>query len=151
MTRPASSTLPERRHRAWRNLMVAAINAGIEQHVFELDGTSSEGPRDAPDLVYEFAFCDLPAVACAADVGFDELGIYAALLPTRRGRDLIIYNDAGFEAGAAFAVGWLERRAGKWLQSSGGPILSCRKRLLDLIAEAVIEPAGYRDHGKLFM
>jgi len=34
--------------------MVAAINAGIEQHAFELDGTSPEGPRHAPDLVYEF-------------------------------------------------------------------------------------------------
>jgi len=73
MTKPAP-TLPGRRHRAWRNLVVAAINAGIEQRVFELDGTSPEGPRRAPELVYEFVFCGLPAVACAADVGFDELG-----------------------------------------------------------------------------
>ena len=140
----------DKRRCAWRNLMVAAINAGIEQHAFELDGTSPEGPRHAPDLVYEFTFCGLPALACATDVGFDELGIYAALLPTRRGRAWIVYNDAGFHAGEAFAVGWLERRAGKWLQSSG-PTLSCRKRLLDLVANAVIEPVGYGDHGKFFM
>src|SRR6516164_6827290 len=105
-----------------------------------------KGRGTLPISSMNFTFCGLPALACATDVGFDELGIYAALLPTRRGRAWIVYNDAGFHAGEAFAVGWLERRAGKWLQSSG-PTLSCRKRLLDLVANAVIEPVGYGDHG----
>jgi hypothetical protein len=151
MTEHASPALPARRRHAWRNLMVAAINAGLDQHVFELDGTSPDGRWRDPDLaVYEFSFCGLPALGCASDVGFDELIIQAALLPTRQRRDWVRFDDAGFRAGATFAVGWLERREGKWLQTSSGRIFCCRVRLLDLLTNAVIEPAGYRDDGKFF-
>jgi hypothetical protein len=115
--------------------MAAAIKAGIEQHVFELDGTSPDGSRRAPELaVYEFSFCGLPALGCANDIGCDELGIHAALLPTRHGHDWVCVFNAGFRAGAAFAAGWLERREGKWLHANG-PTFPCRKRLLDLVTE----------------
>jgi hypothetical protein len=131
--------------------MIAAINAGIEQCVFSLDGTSPHGRQRDPDLaVYEFSFCDLPALGCPSNVGFDEISVHAALLPTRQGHDWVRFDDAGFRAGDAFAAGRLERREGKWLQTCE-PIFSCRDRLLDLVAAAQIEPAGYSDRGKFFI
>jgi hypothetical protein len=109
--------------------MVAAINASVEQRVFELDGTSPDGPQRVPDLaVYGFSFCGLPALGCASYIGYHELSIHASLLPTRQGRDWVCVCDGGFRAGAAFATGWLERREGKWLQTSG-PTVFYRERI----------------------
>jgi hypothetical protein len=58
-----------------RNLMVATINAGLDQGVFSLDPAQS--PELADCLTFEFEFCGRPVLASVSDVGWDELSITA--------------------------------------------------------------------------
>jgi hypothetical protein len=155
-------TFESERSSAWRNMMVAAINAGLDQGLFTLEARGNCWPHADKDVhpadttnkgaVYRFEFAGIPAAARVGDAGFDELSIHVALWPSQEAGKWLMRNDAGFEAGEAFARGWLERRNGAWLQFNGGrPLLSCCTDRLQSITSAQVEPMGYRDHGEVTM
>jgi len=145
----AGSLRGPRKLAAWRNMMVAGINAGLEQGMF---GLSPEDNRwDGDEAVYRFAFDDLPAIACVRDIGYGELSVHVAIEPTERAERHIRAYNAGFVAGEAFASGWLERESGAWLQTSRSPTGSIRNALLDRVADAPLTPLGYADRGRVMM
>lgn len=136
---------------AWRNLMVAAINAGLEQRLFGLsageDWWPGADPKNNRGLVghYRLVFDgDLPAVASVNAAGGDELAINVLLAP----RDPSIEADRchGIEDGMAVAHGWLERRLGAWIMD-GGEDFACKRAVQSRVADANIEPMGYADQG----
>jgi hypothetical protein len=147
------------RHRAWRNTMVATINAALEQRLLSLKPGDNRWPgalqKDSRGLteghVFRFVFGHgIPAAGYIGDAGYDEISIHAALWPTSEGERWVAAFNAGFLAGAAFATGWLERRKGAWLQSSGN-FFNCRKARMTVIAETSITPHGFGDRGHVIM
>ena len=151
------------RARAWRNAMVAAINAGLEQKVFSLDPdesgiwgsreTQEERNHDRGDRgrVYEFKIDDIPAIAAVWDIGYDELRINVALWPVENAKERIQVSNPGFRAGKMFASGWLERRQRKWLQHYRHISMRCRGGLTSVVAALDVKPMGFADSGKFFL
>lgn len=143
------------RWRAWRNLMVAAINAGLALRQFGLSPTDNWWEGGAPDShhcergSFRFLFDqETPAIACVEAISGDELSIYVVLNPKHRDVDPYFFHP--FRDGEAYAHGWLERRLGVWIQD-GGEDFSCRRVLLPKLAGLSIEPAGYSDLGSFIM
>lgn len=145
----ASTLRGPKKRTAWRNMMVAGLNAGLDQGLFGLavDANYWEGNS----VIYRFEFDGMPAIAHLNDAGFGELALHVALLPTDRAHEMIGAFNAGFAAGEAFASGWFERERGAWLQTSGSATGSIRAALLDRVAEAQQTPKGYADNGKFMM
>ncbi|MBF8663768.1 hypothetical protein IRZ45_09530 [Pseudomonas aeruginosa] len=139
---------------AWRNLMVAAINAGLEQRLFGLAPSDNWWPGGAPDSYkcvrssYRFVIDGEPAIASVDAISGDELSISVILNPKRGDMQPEWY--CGLRDGDAVAHGWLERRLGAWIQD-GGESFSCKRATQSRIAELAIEPAGYSDQGSFFM
>ncbi|WP_347341457.1 hypothetical protein [Bradyrhizobium pachyrhizi] len=141
-----------RRRRAWRNVMVAGINAGIDQGLFTPRAGENSWPLPDPRYgddgrTYRFMIEDISAIASVRDAGWDELSIHVALWPAIGGERWVRTANGGFLAGEVFASGWLERRDGAWLQVGDHPEFGCRKQRLDLIAALDIRPKGYADRG----
>lgn len=130
---------------AWRNIMVAAINAGLDQGLFGLDSDDNRWPGD--HAIYRFGFAGMPAIASVNDIGFGELAIHVAVQPTERAEEFITSDNAGLYAGDAFASGWLERKSGKWLQGSEKPCNAFRRNIMPIIADMTVSPRGYRTSG----
>ena len=133
------------RKKAWRNVMVAAINAGLDQKVFDLDA----GPEGV--VQFRFEIEGVPAVAHVSNAGWDELSISVALWPTAEGERWVSCSNAGFLAGDCFAHGWLERRKGQWLQTPGRPEFQCRDARKATVEALAVKPNGYADHGRFMM
>jgi len=144
------------RQRAWRNMMVAAINAGIEQKLFTVRAADNRWPHAADSdgerstHVFRFSVGDIPALASVRDIGHDELSIHCAFWPTPNAAYWISAYNSEFAAGEAFATGWLERHRGAWLQFNGHPQLNCRKKHLALLAALQIPAKCYGDRGDFF-
>lgn len=149
------------RKKAWRNAMVAAINAGIDQRLFSIrpgdcrwNGWSSHR-GNCRGTEYEFNLNGAPAVGWVDDAGFDELVVHVAIWPTAEGRRFISAGNAGLLAGEVFATGWLERRDGAWLQVGNdvgsGWTFSSRRTRLNSIANLAIRPHGYAADGSFKM
>ncbi len=152
-------TYPLRKQRgvrwnAWRNLMVAAINAGLEQRLFGLSPGEDWWPGADPANgggvrgLYRFTFDGLPATAAVAAISGDELAIHVLLDP-RNEQVEADFND-GLDDGSACAHGWLERRLGAWIQD-GGEEFSCKRAVQARVAAVVIEPHGYADQGSFIL
>ncbi len=147
---------PSRRDRAWQNLMIAGINAGLRQKVFGLRVDDNRWPGYVPDrhdgestCIYHFQLDGLPASAFVHDIGSGELAFHVVLQPTG---EFMSCLDGGFSSGEASAGGWLERRKGLWLQDSGGRgMFTCRKHLIDRLSELAVAPTGYGRKGKFYM
>ena len=146
-----SKAYASKRGRAWRNMMVAAINAGLEQGVFALvrGGEKFATGRDASDqgVMYSFNFPGgVPALAHVRDGGWDEVRIHVVLWPSADFGQWVGVGNAGFRAGDAIASGWLERERerGAWIQV-GSEITSRAARI------ETIEPNGYLDRGMFMM
>ena len=142
------------RARAWRNLMVATVNAAIEQRILTIRPGDNRWPRDRDGggtKVFGFSVNGIPGVGSVADIGYDELTIHGALWPTSRGEHIIRAYRAGFEAGEAVAYGHFERRDGAWLQYNGVPDLACRKSRLAIVAGLTVAPLCYADRGDFKM
>lgn len=148
------------RSKAWRNLMVCAVNAGLKKKLFTLIANDNRWPGALPqspeetrangvgDVAYEFELPNgLPAKAYVRDIGWGELSIHVAVNP--KGDSLKSFN-AGFSAGDAFATGWLERKKGAWLQSSAD-LFCCRSSLKPQLAALNVMPMGYGDKGGVIM
>jgi hypothetical protein len=147
------------RLRAWRNAMVAAINAGLEQRLFGVRPGDNRWPGYTPDRnrqrphIYRFMLGIIPVIASVDDAGFDELSIHVGLWPTPDADRHIGAGFAGFSTGEVWASGWLERKDGAWLQTGGaGPsAFRARRARLDAVAAFVVEPQGYADGGDFKM
>lgn len=147
------------RQRAWRNVVVAAINAGIEQRLFSVRAGDNRWPgtegashvKPAPAHHYAFQIQDIPAVAVVDERGFDELLIYVALWPTKHAVEWVDVDGSGFRAGEVHASGWLERRDAAYLQVPQGFQFHCRKARLSTVAALDIEPHCYADRGSFRM
>lgn len=142
------------RERAWRNLMVCAINEGLRLKLFTLHHENynwepQENAHHRRDgRVFDFALPNgLPARGYVGDAGFGELSIHVAVNPIG---DWVKAWNAGFTAGDAFAAGWLEREKGAWLQSSTAQF-NCRKPLLKSLASIEVRPRGFGDRGRVIM
>ncbi|MHB8286061.1 MAG: hypothetical protein ACYDD1_15485 [Caulobacteraceae bacterium] len=147
-TQLAGSMRGAARKAAWRNMMVAAINAGLEQGLF---GLAPDDNRFEDNATFRFQFDGLPAIAHIRDISFGELAVHVAVNPTDRAEDWIESHNAGFLAGDAFASGWLEREKGRWLQVSDSPVGCVRTALLDQVVAARVAPKGYADAGRVMM
>lgn len=145
------------RLRAWRNMLVAGINAAIDCRLFTIRPGDNRWPNQAPDRygnrkphIFEFEIGDIPALCSVHDAGYDELSIHVALWPTPDSARWLPAASAGFLAGDAYASGWLERRDGAWLQVSTQALrdqFSCRRARLPQVAALAVQPNGYADRG----
>lgn len=142
------------RERAWRNLMVCAINEGLRQKLFTLhpDNYNWAPQEDAhyrrDGRTFDFTLpTGLTLRAYVGDAGFGELSIHVAVNPNG---DYVKASNAGFEAGDAFASGWLEREKGAWLQSATTQF-NCRKPLLKSLANIEVSPLGFGDRGRVIL
>lgn len=140
------------RERAWRNLMVCAINEGLRQKLFTLLqdnynwAPQEEAQHRRDGRIFEFSLPNgLPALGYVSDAGFGELSVHVAVNPT--GNSVQAFN-AGFSAGDAFATSWLERAKGAWLQNATNQF-NCRKTLLKPLANIEVRPRGFGDRGKV--
>jgi hypothetical protein len=140
---------------AWRNLLVAAVNAGLEQRLFGLSpgedwwpGADPQGNRGVRHI-YRFVFDgDVSAVASVGAISGDELSIHVVLNP--RTPEVEPDRSNGIKDGDAFARCWLERRLGAWIQD-GGEDFTCKRAVKSRVAGAAVEPAGYSDQGSFIM
>jgi hypothetical protein len=146
--RERAAELPPRQV-ASRNLLIAAINAGLEQLLFGLDVGDNRWAGE--NAIYRFTFGKMPAIACVGDAGLGELAFQVAANPTRDAERWIGAMNACFLAGDAFAAGWLERRAGKWLQTSGGLTCAFRRNILAAVVQNEVKPRGYLAEGPIMM
>jgi hypothetical protein len=144
------------RERAWRNIMVAGVNAGLEAGLFTIRPGDNRWPGAANDrstpsdanVTFELA-PGLPALAWFSDAGFGELNVGVAVNPTAdtiRLRHGALY----FDFGDAIAQGWLERERGAWLQSSTSQF-KCRRPLQQKLAALSVRPRCFGDCGKVIM
>jgi hypothetical protein len=147
------------RDKAYRNVVVTAVNEGLKRKLFTLlpddnrwPGWEGAANRNGRSKVYwEFELPNgLPAKAYAADAGFSELAIHVAICPTKNASEWLSSYQAGFSAGDAFAASWIERDRGAWIQSALGSF-KCRKVLLNQLAEMEVRPAGFGDRGRVIM
>lgn len=153
-------TLPLRKQRSarwmgWRNLMVAAINAGLEQRLFGLEPLDNWWPGGNPHSqlcerhLYRFGLKDgHTAVATVDVISGDELSIHVVLNPQDDGVEPDRFY--GLRDGDAYAHAWVERRLGVWIQD-GGEDFSCRRATLPWLGQLKIDPLGYSDQGSFFM
>ena len=145
------------RNRAWRNLLVCAINEGIREKLFSLRPGDNRWPGHINDIsqvrhtrkarsghIFDFL---LPNGTLARgfvdDAGWGELSIHVAVRPNG---DVLCASNAGFDAGEAFACSWLERERGAWLQSAT-KLFTCRESLLEELSGIDVAPMGYGDKG----
>lgn len=146
------------RKRAWRNAMVGAINAGIEQRLFGVRPADNRWPQQESKTtrtphVYHFTVGKIPAIASVGDAGWDELSIHVALWPTDESERWVGVANARFLAGELFAAGWVERQKGAWLQATtlSSSSFACRKTRLAEVAALNVVPNGYSDSGRFMM
>jgi len=147
------------RHRAWRNMIVCAVNEGLRLRLFTLRPGDNRWPgwddRNQHSCVRgaEYGFVlpnGLAAKAYVSDAGYAELAITVAALPTRGASSWLRTYGGGFHAGEAFAASWLERERGAWIQSSTSSF-KCRSPLLDQLSKLDVRPAGFGDRGRVIM
>lgn len=143
--------MTSQRKRTWRNALVAAINAGLEQRIFGLGPTENywlhqlATNQDAQHL-YRFTIENIPAEVCITDIGFGELYIHAAFWPKRC--DSPNPNYPG-PTGLVEARGSLERLEGPYLRTFYPYRLRARRDFGREISELAIEPMGFDDKGPL--
>lgn len=144
------------RRQAWRNLVVAAVNAGLEQRVFGLAPGQNLWPGGAAKTgafsdggSYRFMLTSgLPAVVAVNSMGADELTIEVVLNPKLPETDPgEVY---GLSGGDAVAHCWVERRLGAWIQDAWVGF-ACKRNTQAQLLEMAIEPHGYSDLGSFIL
>lgn len=145
------------RAKAWRNLLVCAVNAAITQKLISVRPGDNRWPgainastpsggmvEGEASVLFDFELPNgLPARGYLGNIGWDELSVHVAVNPKG---DIVRSWNAGFDAGDAFGAGWLERQKGAWLQTAKD-LFSCRKRLAPVLAALEVKPLGYGDRG----
>jgi len=149
-----------KRRQCWRNIMVAAINAGLDQGVFSLQPGGNWWAAGEDGAFYEFAFAPgIYAVTYVRDIGFDELAFETVLCPESLQAELLQRwrRRCGDPTWLRWvekhclgqAKGLLERRKGAWLQELTD--LTCRRTVLPAVLGAAQAPRGYADDGPLMI
>ena len=140
---------------AWRNVVVSAINAGLEQRVFGLlpgENWWPGAPRGAEvglHTTFPFVFDrDIPGAVSVKGSTGGTLFINVVLNPRIDNGNS--GHDVDLPEGDVHAHCWLERRLGVWIQD-GGEGFSCRRALLARIAGVSIDPHGYGDFGSFIL
>lgn len=137
-----------KRQKAWRNLMVSAVNAALAQKLFTLRPGDNRWPAAPGGGLFEFTLGNgLPALGSIHDAGYNELTVQAVVNPKER---RLFAANAGFEMGDAVGTTWLERTRGYWMQSADD-LFSCRRALLEPLVALLVEPLGYGDRGRVIM
>jgi hypothetical protein len=143
------------RDKAWRNVVVAGINAGLEAGLYTIRPDDNRwvgaGNRSSPSHAHvPFQVApDLPALAWFSDAGFGELNVGVAVNPSADTLRLRGGGD-GFHWGDAVAQSWLERERGAWLQSSTTRFV-CRRALQSRLAALDVMPRCFGDRGRVIM
>lgn len=145
-------TYKSSRTKAWRNLIVSAVNEALKRGFITLKPNGNLWPGFSNDVrntyLFEFSLANgLPAKASLFDAGFGEVSVHVAVNPIG---DWVRASNAGFTAGDAFATSWLERENGAWIQTNTTS-LSCRHHLVKALASIQVEPLGYGDRGRVIM
>jgi hypothetical protein len=140
--------LNSERARAWRNTMVAAINAGLAQKLFGL----RPDDEDPKPHVFEFSVDGISGLGYVHPIGWGELSIHAALWPTAEARRWIVcgnitHHHCGKLVGGVVACGWLERLTDRYLMASPS-LFYCRAARKPIVAAFAMTPEGYKDHGR---
>lgn len=136
------------RSRAWRNIMVAGVNAGIERKLFSVRPGDNRWPdSDRDGVTFSVVFGDgIPGLVWIRGSSHYELTVHVALWPTSDSHRWLNCWNAGFAVGEVFARGWVERDRGAYLQSSP-KLFCCRRHRLKQLAELDITPKGFGDRG----
>lgn len=158
---PTSIPNPYRsaRAQAWRNAMVAGVNAGLAAGLIGLAPGANLWPgvrvanQDPTRRGAVFRFTlpgGIPAVAWVGDAGFDELSVHVALWPTPEAERWVVCSNGGRLVGEVFASGWLERRGRPYLQSSPNLFTGARDRIAEVAALSVAPWLdAYGDRGRV--
>jgi hypothetical protein len=143
------------RKRAWRNIMVAGINAGLAAGLFTIrpgdNRWAGANNRNAPNqahVTFDLA-PGLPALAWFSDAGYEELNVGVTVNPTDDTIRLH-HGSLDFHFGDATAQGWLERKTGAWLQSATTRF-KCRQKLQQKLATLSVRPRCFGDFGRVIM
>ncbi|MDE2401979.1 MAG: hypothetical protein KGL90_09975 [Burkholderiales bacterium] len=143
------------RWNSWRNLVVMAINAGLEQRLFGLQPTDNWWPgaarnhHECQSANYRFNVASgIPAIASVDAHAGDELSIQVVLDPKRLDVNPSIF--CGLSDGDAVAHCWLERRLGAWIQD-GGEGFSCKRTAQAMLVGLNVMPKGYADQGSFIL
>jgi hypothetical protein len=109
--------------KARQNLLVATVNAALEQGLITLDCAP------VSSATFEFTINGHPVIAYVHDIGFDEVSIKATVCPTPYGRQYVASASATSyrfrRLGEGIVNGWLERRSGaSWYFPSGTIMLA---------------------------
>src|SRR5208337_4104823 len=123
---------PNGRLKAWRNMLVAGLNAALAQGRITLDEDNE--PDETP---FDFTFAGLPARGRVHGMTYGELSITVVVNP--KPTHLTLCAGEGDHLlrclGDAYASGWLERRTGKYLQRTfGRPLFAIRNGIKPIIA-----------------
>ena len=141
-----------KRQKAWRNMMVAAINSGIAMGNINLESPDEERARiqskeQSQSVKWRFELDGIPMLAGASETGYGEIRVTVAAWPNEQAEQSIhsvLSRDKLLDwIGDAYAQGWLECQEGKYLQPSYRPELSCRPGRLNAITDLNVEPQGY--------
>jgi hypothetical protein len=129
--------MKSKRSKAKQNLLVAAVNAALEQELITLQCSPVVSAQ------FNFVIAGFSAVGYVSDAGFDEVFVNTIVCPTELGwQDVSRTISHKFQKfGAATAFAWLERRTGKYLQSTYN--YHGTKAVTNKLSELTIAPCGY--------
>ena len=125
------------RAKARQNLQVATVNVALERRLITLD------PAPFKTSNFEFELAGLPILARVRDAGFDEVSVHAMVAPSKLGRNFIGVGLLHWRRTlcAAYVTGCLERRDGKYLQTS--VLYNGTKDVTKVLSELVVVPNGF--------
>ena len=132
--------------KAWRNLMVASINAGLEQGHFSLRKGDNRWSETDPDKghIYRFFFACFPALCCVKNAGNGELSFHAVVFPEPDAEQWLFVPQLGLSGGEAYGMAWLEREKEARLETSMG-FFKSRQVAQSTLAALEIETKGYAE------
>jgi hypothetical protein len=147
--------LTTERGKAWRNLMVAAVNECLQRGHIGRGPTDNFWPGAAAQVrgsagTYQFdcVLFGLPARIRLSDIGCGEVTVAVELEPTNCPDR--VYSNARHKDPSASASTWLERELGVWIQQSTFDF-RCRRDLQKILSQANVTPNGFSDRGKTMM
>lgn len=126
---------------ARQNLIVSAVNEALRRNLISL-----ECEPFAP-AAFEYEIGGIPCVGHVYDAGYDEVAVHVTAVPTEQGRRFIHcailsgYDRERF--GGAVTFEWLERRAGKYLQSGSTDTFHASRPMTKVLSALRIEPMGF--------
>lgn len=131
------------RAKAWRNMIVAGINYGLETGYL----------LTRQNETHDFSICGIPAVVSYCGF-FDNKEVSIKVAAFWKGSELrlkiplCLHREAAFNLCDAYAYGWLEREYGPYIAADqrSGTCLYSRRYLVPVFADMVIDNNGYTDH-----